>query len=248
MDQNRNKPGYTGSVIDMHSHLLPNLDDGPQSFVQSLNMLKIAAGEGTAAIVATPHLVCDGSERQYILRAKECVAQIREMADQAGIRIKVLLGFELLLSPLIQHAQDIRSMLIEGSEKMLVELSASDPRDVLDELVYETGHYGIGLILAHPERSKWLGSNRPYLNELLRGGVMLQVNSDSITGAWGRSACRFARRLAEDGQIHFIGSDAHSDIHRGPHVREALSILKGWVGEDAALRIAFGNAEALFAR
>lgn len=246
MFNTREQKLYTGTIIDMHSHILPNMDDGSQSLEQSISMLRIAAGEGTAVLIATPHLICDGSERKYIARSREKYENLCLIAHQLEIPVKIRLGFELLLSSSIQHAFDINDLLIDGTSKVLVELRiGSDPREDLEELLYALAHYHIGMILAHPERSRWLYDNKSYLNNLVNNGVMLQVNADSITGSWGKDVMRFTRKLTEQGVVHFIGSDAHSDTARSPHIRKALSILLDWIGEKETRKIAYQNTENL---
>ena len=240
------KQTYNGNIVDIHCHLLPGVDDGAESYVQALSMLAIAEQEGIKTIVATPHLVCDGSEKTYAVRVKEAFVTMQSLVIEKGLKVRLLLGYELLLSPSLLHIDNLPEYVIEGSSKLLVEPHMVDPPDSLDELVYEAEHYKLGLVLAHPERSQWLANRLNYLKEMANSGMLMQVNAGSITGLFGSAIARNARRMVEQGLIHLIGTDAHSDDTRGPHAKDALTIISDWTSSSELDDIAFRRAEHLF--
>jgi protein-tyrosine phosphatase len=242
----REQKKYTGNVIDLHCHVLPDVDDGAVSFEKSVNMLRIAVGEKTVVLAATPHLVFDGSEKLYTARIKKAYETLQALIAENNLPIKVVLGYELLLSSSLLHNSDICDYVIEGTNRVLVEPNLTEPPDLLEELVYDLEHYNIGLILAHPERNEWLVRDLSYLQELAARGVLLQVNAGSITGKFGRTVEHAARRLAGAGLVHLIGSDAHSDKARGPYVQEALAVLSNWIGGSPTADAAYKRAAMLF--
>ena len=209
-------------------------------------MLNIAADEGMTTIIVTPHLVCDGSEKAYAVKITEAFRALQAMVAENGPPIRLVLGCELLLSSSLLHIDTLSDYVIAGSNRLLVEPHLAEPPDALDELVFEAENDRLGLILAHPERNAWLASRMDYLKELTLRGVLIQLNAGSITGMWGNTVARNARRLVEQGLVHLIGSDAHSDSTRGPHVREALTMMSSWITSSELDDIAYRRAERLF--
>jgi protein-tyrosine phosphatase len=242
----KSKQTYNGNIIDVHCHLLPGVDDGAESFAQALSMLAIAAQEGIKTVVATPHLVCDGSEAAYAVKVKETFAALQSLVIDKGLQIRLILGYELLLSPSLLHIDNLPEYVIAGSGMLLVEPHLAEPPDSLDELIYEAEHYKLGLILAHPERSQWLVSRLNHLKEMVDSGVLMQINAGSITGMWGNAIARNARKMVEQGLVHLIGTDAHSDGTRGPYAKAALTMMSNWISGGELEDIAWNKAEYLF--
>ena len=237
------------AIVDMHSHVLPGMDDGAETFEQSLNMLRLAADDGVTTVVATPHLVFDGTERLFAARAKSALNSLRFLAGKARLQVKILLGYEVLLSSSLLHGAGLADYAIEGTDRLLVEALSPQPAEQLEELLYVLEHTNAGMILAHPERNEWLSRHPDYLASLTHRGVLIQVNAGSITGDFGQNVLRSAKRMATRGLVHLIGTDAHSDTGRKPAVSAALRTLANWIGEAEAGKIAFGRAEhALAAR
>lgn len=236
---------HGGSIIDMHCHLLPGVDDGAASLQQSLNMLRISMAEGVKVVVATPHLVCDGSERLCAAKIMEAYRKTESMSNDLGLSVRLKLGYELLLSPSLLHLCNLSDYAIEGTNRLLVEPSISEPPTELDELLYDLDHINMGLILAHPERNHWLAKDMAYLTELMQRGVLLQVNAGSIMGKWGREVTQHARQMALRGLVHLIGSDGHSDRERAPEINKAVVQLSEWIGEARAQEIAYRRPETI---
>lgn len=237
---------YEGNIIDVHCHLLPGVDDGAESTSQAMSMLDISMKEGITTTVVTPHLVCDGSEKAHAEKIRAAFRTLQTMVTEKGLPVRLILGYEILLSTSLLHIDNLSEYVIEGSNKLLVEPHLAEPPEALDELIYEADHDKLGIILAHPERNQWLASRMDYLRELVDRGVMIQVNAGSITGFWGKSSARSARRMAEQGLVHLIGSDAHSDGMRGPYARTALSMMSNWIGDSALEAVAYRRAVELF--
>lgn len=237
---------YTGNIIDFHCHLLPAVDDGAESIPQVLSMLDISAKEGITTTVVTPHLVCDGSEKAQAKKIKESFRNIQALAAEKRLPVRLVLGYEILLSPLLLHIDNLSDFVIEGSDKLLVEPDLSEPPEALAELIYEANHDKLGLILAHPERNRWLTNHMDLLKEMVDNGVLIQINAGSITGLFGKSIAHSARRLAEQRLVHLIGTDAHSDLTRGPYARTALTMMSTWTGRSELESIAYRRAEQVF--
>lgn len=244
MNSKKDLKRYAGEIIDSHCHILSGIDDGAQSIEQSIDMLRIANNEGISTIVATPHIVCDGSERHYLKKSAEEIDRLRKYIQSASIPLKMRLGYELLLSPLLLHTE-IKNFIIENTNHILVELNDSDPEELLEDLRNELDHYNIKLVIAHPERARWLHINIRYLEELVGEGAVLQINAESVLGTRGKEVLHFSRHLIDKGLVYLIGSDAHSNVERAPYIRESLSIIQEWIGKEKTEEIAYKNARNL---
>lgn len=243
---NKKKEGYIGPVMDVHTHVLPSLDDGAKDMQQSLNMLKIAQREGVTSLFATPHLVCDGSQQQMAARTLTLFEELKKRSADEGLTIKLHLGFEIMLSDALPHMERLTDYVMGSSSYLLVETSFSrEPAD-LDEVLYTLERSGLKMILAHPERSDYLSHNLSLLKELSDRGVLMQVNAGSINGLWGKTVAHIAKKIVSSGLIDLIGSDAHSDNGRGPYVRKALDKIQSICDPEQTSLIACKRAKSIF--
>lgn len=238
--------GYPGPVFDMHSHVLPAIDDGAIDMQQAINMLRIAQREGVTSLFATPHLVSDGSQVQVAERALLLFEELKSRALDSGIPMKLYLGFEMMLSDALPHMEMLRDYVMASSSYMLIETSLSKEPAEMDEVLYTLERSGLKMILAHPERSTYFAHNLNLLRDLSHQGVLMQVNAGSINGLWGNTVARAAKRMVACGLVDLIGSDAHSDNGRGPYVRKALNKILLLSNPEQTASIAYGKAQSIF--
>lgn len=233
-------------VFDCHAHVLPGVDDGAQSIEQALNMLRIAESEGIRHMVATPHLVLDGTQDAFLQNVTSAYHKLCQTAEDEGIRVSLYLGFETAISDSLLHESHLFAYAMCGSPWLLVEEYASNSDDTLEELLYTLKHQGLKMILAHPERSPWFAHDLKKLERLAQDGVKIQVNTGSIVGMFGPRVQKTVKKMAGKGLISLLGTDAHSDGGRAPYVKEAVSMLSHWVGAEQASYIAEKNAMNIF--
>ena len=211
-------------MIDIHSHVIPGVDDGAKNIEVSKEMLSIAAASGTDQIIATPHYCRGYYENNYsdiLTSTKELNAYIS--SDERKIGIKVLPGQEVMIDDytLDLYKEGIIGTL-NGTSYMLVEFPMQEmPKDGLD-ILYELALLGIKPILAHPERYEYIINKPSYINSFLAEGLLFQINSGSITGVFGDKVQRTAEILIKHGICNFIASDAHTAARRKPGIKEAL--------------------------
>jgi protein-tyrosine phosphatase len=203
-------------LIDLHSHILPGLDDGSRTVEDARALARLAAAEGVTAIAATPHVRSD-----YPTRPEEMergVLRLREDFLEQGIQVEVLHGGELDLATLATLDDDDlrRFSLARSSRYLLLEFPYSGWPAGLEETVYGLGLRGVLPVLAHPERNREVQSSPERLGEAVRLGALLQLTAASIDGRIGRSSQKAAERLLELGLAHVLASDAHT-----PEIREA---------------------------
>jgi len=208
-------------MIDLHHHLLPGLDDGSDSFETSVAMARIAADDGITHIVCTPH-----ANSRYTFDPQVNAAKTRELQEllaDAGIAITLGSGCDFHLSyDNIQAAQtDPNRFSINGLGYLLVEFPDYGFPRGLTETFYQLQLAGLTPILTHPERNPTIQADTSRLVEWLRGGLLIQVTADSVTGHKGKVAQRIAHELLENRWVHFLATDAHSTKSRPPRMREA---------------------------
>lgn len=214
-------------MIDIHSHIIPAVDDGSKDIETSLEMLKIAHMDGIKTLIATPHFYRNRFECSFTDACKY-VEGLNELAMKEDINIKVLPGQEIFLD---KYSSDLYKEgtigTINKSRYMLVETSllGSRPKNLMDN-IYELKLLDIVPIIAHPERYQFIIEDNTEINDFVKEGCLFQITSTSITGGFGKEVKKTAENLVKNGLCNFIGSDAHTTGRRCPKIREALEEIK----------------------
>lgn len=209
-------------MLDIHSHILPGIDDGSKSMEQTVEMLKLTEADGVKTIIATSHFYRGYYENRYE-DIKKLVEKVKTRAREESINLDIIPGQEVMLDH--RSLEDYKKGeigCIGGTDYMLVELPMMDmPRDALD-IIYELEIRGIHPILAHPERYRYIMDKPSKINEFLNEKCLIQVNTGSIMGMFGKRVRNTARILIKNGICSFIASDAHSTGGRCPGISGAL--------------------------
>jgi protein-tyrosine phosphatase len=215
-------------VIDLHSHILPGLDDGSRTVEDARTLARRAAEDGVTAIAATPHVRSDYPTRPEEM--EQGVLRLREDFVEQGIHVEVLHGGEIDLGTLGSLGdEDLRRFSLARSERyVLLEFPYSGWPSGLEETVYGLGLRGFTVVLAHPERNRSVHADPGRLGEAVRLGALVQLTAASVDGRIGRSSQKAADRLLELGLAHVLASDAHT-----PEIREAgLAAAAEAIGDD----------------
>jgi protein-tyrosine phosphatase len=224
-------------VVDLHFHLLPGVDDGPEDMADSLELAAAAVADGTGTVVATPHVRQDYLSDVSSLPAR--VAEVRDELQREGIPLEVLCGAELGHEMVGRLRQEELELIAQGPPDgrwLLVEAPftamAGGFRDALEEL----RDRGFGVVIAHPERSSDAAVDDSVgLRWAVARGALAQVNALSLTGGHGDDAFRAGRRLVAEGLLTVVGSDAHGPT-RPPALRAAHKALLEGGADDARAR------------
>lgn len=213
-------------MLDIHSHILPGLDDGARTIVSTLEMISIAIKDGTKKIVATPHY-CSGYFETPYDKVKQYVKELNLILIRKGLDIEVITGQEVYLDKFtIENLENNVIGTIGDTNYMLVEF----PMNVLTEddlaLIYELKLKGIKPIVAHPERYTYVIEKPAIINKFIDEKCLFQINSGSLTGVYGKKVQKTAEFLIRNGICNFVGSDAHSVNKRKPETSEAMEIIK----------------------
>ncbi|MBI3941535.1 MAG: tyrosine protein phosphatase [Chloroflexi bacterium] len=224
-------------MIDLHSHILPGFDDGPQELDESIAMATMAVAAGTSHLAATPHNTNwrAGNLQQEIHRR---VATLQAELDARQVPLKLLVGVEVYLLPeLRQQIAAKQAYPLDNTRYMLVELPFTTWPNYTEQMLFELQIMGYTPIIAHPERYTAVYENLERVVPLVERGMLLQLTSTSITGEMGSRAVEAARQLLDHNLAHLVASDAHNSTKRPPVLSQARLILEDWVGAERALQL-----------
>jgi len=238
-------------MIDLHCHILPGIDDGPQSLEQAVEMCRLAAARGCEAVVATPHQ----RKGDWWNCERATLAALRQkVQDAAGPVPRLLAGGEIrvdrhLLAEMMDWREDAAQgpLALAGSRYLLLEFGPEAGLPEAADLVHELVVAGWHPVLAHPEFIHWMGAEPATVAELVSLGALAQVTAMSLTGDFGRRAQADASRLVEMGLVHFVASDAHDLRRRPPDLRKAWDAIAARWGEEAARELLADNPRAVVA-
>lgn len=235
---------FTKGYIDIHTHILPGVDDGAMSTVEGLAMVKMAYENGTRSLVLTPH-----DRARFYQKDLEWSFQAfcREVEREVP-GMKLFLGRELLLETDAPSALTERQDLtMNRSRYCLVEFYPAAPRSWIVTGVWEMVRSGYIPIIAHPERYEAFRRDKALVDEVLRMGALIQLNAGSIMGSCGFRTALFCRRLLKAGKVHFVASDAHDRKNRPPRLENCWKkVSKRW-GKDYARQLFYENARQMLA-
>lgn len=214
-------------MVDIHSHILAEIDDGSKDMEMTINMLKKAEKSGTTDIIATPHFMRGRFEVEHNEVLKK-VEELKEISRENNIDINIYAGQEIYYNKnMLEYYNDNMIGTINNTKYMLIELPMLEFNiDEVINTIYELQIRGITPIIAHPERYKPFIKKPSMINTFIKEGMLFQVNAGSITGAFGKDVKKTATKYLENNIYSFIGSDAHRDIGRDTDIKEALDILE----------------------
>ena len=230
-------------LIDAHSHILWGIDDGPETLEESLEMCEQYAFEGVDAVVATPHS-CDGRFDASAESIHRGVERLSTACEQRGIRLEILIGSEVRVSPeLLRSLDEGEAVTIGGAGRyVLLEL----PPNIAPQMAgldFELSVRGITPILAHPERNFEMQRRPERLVELVERGWLVQVTGLSLLGGFGPGAKAAAEWFVQTGLAHIVASDAHSSDGRRPELRRAYEAVTALTGTEEAVSLLVTNPE-----
>lgn len=211
-------------MIDIHCHILPQLDDGSASLEESVKMARQAEEQGVTDIIATPHVILDAGNAPSPETVLEKVQLLNDELKRENVSVKVHPGAEVLIDPNIPQFIDTNKVLtvVNSGKYVIIELPLGGMPSYVKSTVFELTTRGITPIIAHPERNRSIADDPNQLFDLILMGCLSQANAGSFLGIFGSSSKRTAEILLEHNMVHFIGSDAHNSTSR----RIDLSMVK----------------------
>lgn len=232
---------------DIHSHILPGIDDGAADMAVSMQMLRTAAAEGIGRIILTPHHK-PGRRNAPPGKVRSLIRELEEEMGKEGLEMELLAGNEIF------YRQGVAELLEKGEASplagtgcVLVEFSPLEDYAVVRNAVYQLLAGGWQPVVAHVERYQDVCRKKERVKELADMGAYLQVNAGSIMGGSGPGAKQRCRWLLKTGRVHFVATDAHDAGRRAPRLKKCGAYLAARYGEAYAGELLYGNAEKILA-
>lgn len=235
-------PGF----VDLHSHFLPGVDDGPTAWDRAVEILRSAAATGTTHIVATPH----GDGRA----AWDSVDHLRELCTGLGVQLESE-GVSMTLSLGMENPLELdtaakvdqgRALTLDGSRNILVELPSLQLPLFWEEALFRLQLGGLNPVIAHPERQAQFRDKPDLLAGPVERGVLTQLTAGSLTGAFGPGAKKAAEILCKKGLASLIASDCHTLAgSRSPDMRGGFKAVANLLGEETAALMAWETPRSL---
>lgn len=231
--------------VDIHTHILPGVDDGAKDVSAALTLLKAAYAQGTGALVLTPHYrnhyrgnISSKLTEIYEELCREAKVECPDLELYLGCEV----GYELDIS---EKLADGTLLTLNGTQYVLLEFRERSFRSRIMEGVLEVLNFGYIPIIAHAERYEAFRNHPELAKEVTHLGALIQINADSIMGGCGYSVKRCCRRLMKQHCVHFIASDAHNTKDRTPDLKACYQKVKKRRGTDYANALFFENARAM---
>ena len=229
-------------MIDIHSHILPEVDDGPKTWEASVEMCRMAALDGITHIVATPH----SNERYHYDREylEKLVGRLQELAGESP-SLSLGCDFHLSYDNLQQVLAQPQRFTIAAGNYLLVELSDFSIPTQIGDCFLRLGDLGVTPVITHPERNAILRQTPQRVIEFVELGCAVQITANALTGFWGQRVSRIAIWLLEHEAVHVIASDAHDTKHRTPILSKARDVAAEISGKNIAQALVEENPRAM---
>lgn len=207
------KPKTNFLSTDLHSHLIPGIDDGVKNWEESLDLLKQLSALGYKKIITTPHII-QNYYPNTPSQIREGVAKLNQLTSDQGLGLVIEPGAEYFVD---EHFADLvkqgGELLTFGNGHILIETAFMNKPIFLEDVIFDLQALGLKPILAHPERYAYLQENFEDAKNLAKVGALLQVNISSLTGYYSKGAKKLANSLIENSMVNFLGSDIHNQQH-----------------------------------
>lgn len=231
--------------IDIHSHILPGVDDGSQSMEQSLVMLRQAVSNGIGKVILTPH---NKAERRNVsvdgIRKRTDALQKAAMED--GIPVTLYTGMEISYRHgVVDLLEEGKLCTLAGSQYVLVEFHPMEQFNYIKSAVYEFVSCGYIPVLAHVERYECMASKLQNVSDVIDRGALIQVNASTVTGRMGYKGKQNVKKLLKERLVHFIATDAHDEENRGVYLNDCKKYLCKKFGEEYTAQLLYDNASRI---
>ncbi|DAB40729.1 MAG TPA: capsular biosynthesis protein [Sulfurovum sp. UBA12169] len=202
----------TAVRVDVHSHLIPGIDDGAQNMQESLALLGAMQSLGYEKVITTPHVMADayGNTKESIQKG---LGLLQKEAQKSGLTIQIEAAAEYYLDEGLLSLIEKDELLLVGGEYLLFETSYTHRPNGLERVIFEILAAGYKPLLAHPERYRYIQEPHEEYSRLKALGVFFQLNINSLGGYYGKGAKKAAEFLCKEGMVDFLGSDAHHQKH-----------------------------------
>ena len=227
-------------MIDFHSHILPNIDDGASSEQEALNMIHEAQEVGFTQIISTSHYI----EKYYEVDEMQRNQLLQEIYEKTERKQNLHIGSEIYISDkIIELLKEGKASSINGTRYVLIELPMNIKSLHTKEVIFRLMENGYIPIIAHPERYSYVQEDIKYVQELAEMGTLFQANYGSLIGMYGNKAKKTVKKLLKQNMIQFMGSDAHRENQIYSKIPKILKKMKKMLTDEEIQKITEQNAQ-----
>ncbi len=233
-------------MYDIHSHILPNIDDGPHEMDDSVAMARVAQNDGTIKMICTPHHK-DVTENHSISKLKQLFSEFKSRLKTENINLEIALGMENHISlDLPEALSNGTSLTLNQTNYALIELPFFGKPNFIEKILFDVQLKGYTPVLAHPERLELFQNTPSILNEFVNRGMLTQFTAGSILGLFGKKAKNLTQRYLKEGLVHTFASDTHRPTGpRLPILSSAFKEVSSSHGEDIASKLFSENPKSI---
>ena len=234
-------------MIDIHNHVLPNVDDGSKSINMSLNMLKHAFDQGVTDVVNTTHfqhpLFMDIDHS--IERIENIKSSLQKKLYENDIFIEIHLGYEVYYYENLLKIIKQPLVTMGKGKYILIEFAPHNIPSSQKSTLFELKMNGVTPIIAHPERYKAVQENLNLIYDWINSGCLIQIDCGSLLGLMGKKAKKASLSIIKEKCCHILASDAHNDTNRNFCIKDAYNIVKHIIGQKDADKLVFEHPSSI---
>ncbi|OGL47277.1 MAG: hypothetical protein A2W05_11305 [Candidatus Schekmanbacteria bacterium RBG_16_38_10] len=221
-------------MIDIHCHIIPEIDDGPDTIEEALAMANIAENDGIETIVATPHFL-EGLYQPTSYSILNRIKIFKDLLDINKINLKIISGTDLHIShKIVERIKSNEFLTINGTRYVLIEFPSQFLHEKVRELLKKMINNSFIPIISHPERNYLFQRSPNLLYDYIKDGALAQVTAMSITGDFGYEVKKIAKKMIVNRLVQIIASDAHSKEARPPILSKAFNVVSKILSPDEA--------------
>jgi protein-tyrosine phosphatase len=212
-------------IIDIHTHILPQVDDGSSDMEETIKMLKLSVQQGIKTIIATPHYGL-GYKEKSVQELQNIKIRVEEEAAAIDLDVRIYMGNEIYYTE--SSVNDViqgKALTLADSRYVLIEFSVGINYKTLYQGLRQFIHGGYAPILAHVERYQCLMEDEERIEELIELGVYIQMNGSSLSGSFFSKSLARHKRLIKNRWIHMIATDCHDSVTRAPILEQAVQAV-----------------------
>lgn len=226
-------------MVDIHSHMLPGVDDGSDGMNESLEMARIAVSGGTEEMVITPHCNIPYMYKNYAgSKITDCFNELKLQISNCGIPLEIYLGAEVFITDEITGLiRTGRVNTINNGRYILVEFGFNEEPEYMYKMLHKIISEGIVPVVAHPERYYAVFYYPEIIYGWIEAGAVIQINKGSLLGRFGKEPEAVARVLLAHNLVHCIASDAHTSWRRTPYLADAMDVMTDLFSQDYARNV-----------
>lgn len=221
-------------MIDLHSHILPGIDDGAANLDVSIQMARASVENGVSILACTPHIL-PGVWNNSGPAIRAGVETLQRALDEREIPLRLVTGADVHIAPdLLAGIRSGRVLSLHDTRYILLELPHHVMPPHADACFFELLAAGYIPVFTHPERLSWVHGNYDFIERMVASGVWMQITAGSLVGAFGSRARYLSEKMLDDGFVHILASDTHDVDRRPPLLAEGWEKARSFVGDEEA--------------